>query len=215
MGGSLFIYNGTLFSTGAVPGVPTSALGGVHAASLGNDPVTVSAVSFTGNLAGTTTPCPQVTPPGASGPGAGCINVFNDVIGSAPLIMNPVWQASNAASANYPVAYVQGQTITLTVTLAFSPVLTVAINNVTITGQAAAGIGSCTASNQTFPAQQATYTFSCTMSAALPANQTGFYNPLVINWSYTIGTTPNLIGATSHQVYVTLTCSPLSEQVRV
>ncbi len=34
VGGSLFIYNGILFSTGAVPGVPTSALGGVHAADL-------------------------------------------------------------------------------------------------------------------------------------------------------------------------------------
>ena len=210
VGGSLFIYNGTLFSTGAVPGVPTSALGGVHAASLGNNPITVTAVSFTGNLAGTTTPCPQVTPAGASGPGAGCINVFNDVVstttglGAANLIMNPVWQASNAASANYPVAYVQGQTITLTVTLAFSPVPTVPINNVTITGQAV-GLGNCIALNQTFPAQP-TYTFSCTMSAALPANQTKFYNPLVINWSYSIGTTTNtnLIGATSHQVYVTL-----------
>jgi hypothetical protein len=34
VGGSLFIYNGTLFSTGAVPGVPSSALGGIHLAQL-------------------------------------------------------------------------------------------------------------------------------------------------------------------------------------
>jgi hypothetical protein len=39
-----------------------------------------------------------------------------DVIGAANPITNPVWQASNNASANYPVAYVQGQTISLTVT---------------------------------------------------------------------------------------------------
>jgi hypothetical protein len=33
VGGSLFLYNGgTLFSTGAVPGVPNSPLGGIHAA---------------------------------------------------------------------------------------------------------------------------------------------------------------------------------------
>jgi hypothetical protein len=38
VGGSMFLYNGDiLFSTGAVPGVPTSSLGGVHAAVL--DPV--------------------------------------------------------------------------------------------------------------------------------------------------------------------------------
>jgi hypothetical protein len=51
---------------------------------------------------------------------------------------------------------------------------------------------------------QPTFTVSCTMDAALPANKTKFYNPLVINWSYTIGTATTFIGITSHQVYVTL-----------
>jgi hypothetical protein len=36
IGGSLYVYNGgVLFSSGAIPGSPTSALGGVHAAALG------------------------------------------------------------------------------------------------------------------------------------------------------------------------------------
>lgn len=160
-----------------------------------SSPVTVNAINFTGN-------CPQVTPPGESGTGAGCINVFNDQIGSAPLIKNPIWKASNAASANYPVAYVQGQTISLTVTLGLNPVPTVPINNVTITGQAV-GLGNCTATGQTFLTQP-TFTFSCTMDTPLPANKTKFYNPLVINWSYTVGTTTTFIGPTKNQVYVTL-----------
>jgi len=204
VGGRLFVYNSMLFSTGAVPGVPASPLGGVHIAQLDTPPVAVKSVSFTG------TNCPQVTPPGESGPGAGCINIFNDTVGAANLIKNPVWLASNVDSANLPVAYVQGQTISLTATLASSQVPTIPINNVTITGQVA-GLGNCTATGQTIPVQP-TFTVSCTMDAALPANKTKFYNPLVINWSYTIGTDTTFIGITKNQVYVTL-AQPLQDKV--
>ena len=194
VGGSLFLYNGTLFSTGAVPGVPTSALGGVHSAQLGLSPFTVSKINFTGN-------CTVLTPPTDPEAGAGCFNVYNDTvngdtvvgdtIGTAPLSTNPAWQPG----VSLPVAYVMGQTINLQVTVTQNPVPLVP-SNITITGKGGAGLSNCTWTGQT--SLTSTFTFTCTMTTAVAT----VYN--AINWSYTSSGASGFIGQTTNPVYVTL-----------
>jgi len=194
VGGRLFLYNSMLFSTGAVPGVPASPLGGVHIAQLIRSPFTMTAIDFTGN-------CTVLTPPSDSQAGAGCFNVYNDTVdgdtvigdtvGTAPLSKNPAWQPG----AGLPVAYVKGQTINLKVTVTQNPVPTIP-SDVTITGQAGAGIGNCTWTGQV--PLTPTFTFTCTMTTA----KAMVYN--AISWSYISGGATGIIGITSNPIYVTL-----------
>jgi hypothetical protein len=189
VGGSLFINNGTLFSTGSVPGVPGSALGGVHSAQLAFSPFTVTTINFTGN-------CTVLTPPTDSEAGAGCFNVYNDTvngdtIGTAPLSTNPVWQPG----VSLPVAYVMGQTINLQATVTQNPVPLVP-SNITITGKGGAGLSNCTWTGQT--SLTPTFTFTCTMTTAVAT----VYN--AIKWSYTSSGASGFIGQTTNPVYVTL-----------
>lgn len=198
VGGDLFLYNGELFSTGAVPGNSNSPLGGVHIAQLSYVPFTLTAINFTGD-------CTVLKPPAESQAGAGCFNIYNDTvggnlaigdtIGTKPLSQNPAWQPS----AGRPVGYVRGQTIKLQVTMTQNPVPIVP-STLTITGKGGPGLGDCVWTGQ-WPLTP-TFTFTCTMTTA----KAMAYN--AINWTYTSGGAPVFIGITSLPIYVTLN-SPL------
>ena len=206
VGGKLFLTkDGLLYSSGSVPGVPGSPLGGVHVALInGKPPVSIKDVSYYGANCPVPFGTPQVVQASQPVAGAGCFALYNDVAGNANLITNPVWKDSNSPQSNYPVAYVQGQTIKLGLTVAVNIVPSADIPNVTISGHTS-GLGDCVASGLTIPAGQSSIPVTCTMSSPLSSNQTKFYNPLTIDWSYSNGIGPSIfIGSTSNPVYVTL-----------
>lgn len=142
----------------------------------------------------------------------GGITIRKDLIGSANPITAPQWTAAPAKSD--PVAYTAGDTMSVDLTFTLNPVPKAPIPNVTIQGVITGPTGPTRFSKAgvTLPAAATATVTDIDANAPLTANKSQFSNPMMITWSYVVGAATTNLGATQHQLYVTL-AAPLNTNV--
>ena len=142
------------------------------------------------------------------------IDIYEDQVGSAPKIMDPVWKDTNAPADNKPAAYVRSRTMKVTVKFEVNPVPMAPVSGVTIEGEIP-GLGKFVKTGVTIPAAAEVIVSDITADTALPAT-TKFYDPMTINWRHMADgkSCPDCEadGSSANKVYVTL-ATPTQPQV--
>jgi hypothetical protein len=140
------------------------------------------------------------------------IDIYKDIPGAAdaPLITDPVWRDTNTPDQNDPIAYVRNSTVSTILNFKLISNVSRSITGIILQGDA--GICKFRIDNVQLSTGDNTMDFVKCYDAGgvarLP-NTTNFYNPITINWSYTLNGRAYSLGASTHKLYVTLS-APLN-----